>query len=193
MVLGLVKLQSRAIPIYNNSNYMLMCSCCFFCTYGTERLKILVLGFGIEAGTVFVNLRQVAVTKDQGIGEVSLQTGEHRVQGAFLCRGAGVGVTAFLIQSALVADSNAVGIVVPGMGAGYLLAPAGVDEPVAGDVVVVADTVKATGFVAGIEVLYCEILVAACCTAVYDYQIDSSHIYSVLEFVLDRSSLCSSA
>jgi len=135
-------------------------------------LQILVLGFGIEAGTVLMDLWQVAVAEDQSIGEVGLQTGEHRVQGAFLCRGAGVGVTAFLVQSALVADSNALGIVVSGMGAGYLLALAGVDEPVPGDVVVVTYTVKATGFVAGIEVLFSEILVAACCTAMYDYQIE---------------------
>ena len=119
-----------------------------------------------------MDLWQVAVAEDQSIGEVGLQTGEHRVQGAFLCRGAGVGVTAFLVQSALVADSNALGIVVSGMGAGYLLALAGVDEPVPGDVVVVTYTVKATGFVAGIEVLFSEILVAACCTAMYDYQIE---------------------
>lgn len=133
------------------------------------------------------------MTEDEGIGVVGLQTGEHRLEGKFLCRGSGVVITTILIQSPFVADAYAVGVVVPGMGAGYFLTPTGVDVPVAGDVVVVADTVITTGSVARIEVLYGEVRVAARCTAVNYYQVDSSHICTVLKCLLVRSGSCSFA
>ena len=133
------------------------------------------------------------MTEDEGIRVVGLQTGEHRLEGKFLCRGSGVVITTILIHSPFVADAYAVGVIVSGMGAGYFLTPTGVDVPVAGDVVVVADTVIATCSVARIEVLYGEVCVAARGTAVNYYQVDSSHICTVLKCLLVRSGSCSFA
>ena len=133
------------------------------------------------------------MAKDERIGVVGLQTGEHRLEGKFLCRGSGVVITTILIHSPFVADAYAVGVVVPGMGTGYILTPTGVDVSVAGDVVVVADTVITTGSVARIEVLYGEVRVAARCTAVNYYQVDSSHICTGLKCLLVRSGSCSFA
>ena len=133
------------------------------------------------------------MTEDECIRVVGLQTGEYRLEGKFLCRGAGVVITTILIQTTLVADADAVGVVVSGMGAGHFLTPTGVDVSVAGDVVVVADTVIATCSVARIEVLYCETRVAARGTAVNYYQVDSSHICTVLKCLLVRSGSCSFA
>ena len=133
------------------------------------------------------------MTEDEGIGVVGLQTGEHRLEGKFLCRGSGVVITTILIQSPFVADAYAVGVVVSGMGAGYFLTPTGVDVSVTGDVVVVADTVITTGSVARIEVLYGEVRVAARGTAVNYYQVDSSHICTGLKCLLVRSGSCSFA
>ncbi len=41
-----------------------------------RRLEVGVLGLGIEAGTVFTDVRQVAMAEDGGIGVVFLQTAE---------------------------------------------------------------------------------------------------------------------
>ena len=94
------------------------------------------------------------MTEDECIRVVGLQTGEHRLEGKFLCRGSGVVITTIYIQSPFVADADAVGVVVSGMGTGYILTPTGVDVSVAGDVIMVADTIIATASVARIEVLY---------------------------------------
>ena len=133
------------------------------------------------------------MTEDECIRVVGLQTGEHRLEGKFLCRGSGVVITTIYIQSPFVADADAVGVVVSGMGTGYILTPTGVDVSVAGDVIMVADTIIATASVARIEVLYGEVRVAARCTAVNYYQVDSSHICTGLKCLLVRSGSCSFA
>ena len=108
---------------------------------------------GVETGTGLADAGEVAVTEDLGIGEVEAEAAEQFFHGDLLCFGAGVGRTTLGIESAFVADAYAVLVVVESVGAYFVLGAAGVEGAVAGDVVVIADTVIATGFMAGFELL----------------------------------------
>ena len=68
-------------------------------------LQILILCDGIEAGAVLVDIGQVAVAEDPGIGMGLLQATEQTQQGAFLSRCAGIIGVAVLVQTALVAHA----------------------------------------------------------------------------------------
>ena len=94
---------------------------------------------------------QFAVADDLGVGIVLLQREEQREESFFLGRGAGVGGAAFLVETALVADADGVGVVVAGMGADHLFWTAKVELAVAGDVVVVAAAFPAFGLVHLVE------------------------------------------
>ena len=94
---------------------------------------------------------QFAVADDLGIGIVLLQGAEQREESFFLSRSAGVGGAAFLVETALVADTDGMGVVVAGMGADHLFGAAEVQLSVAGDVVVVAAAFPAFGLVHLVE------------------------------------------
>ena len=113
-------------------------------------LNVLVLLLGIEAGAAFTYVREVAVTEDDGLGVVDAERLEQGVQSGFLRCGAGVLGTALGVETALVADADAVLVVVAGMGAGEVLMARLVQLAVAGDVVVVAGEAEAA-VVAGDE------------------------------------------
>ena len=74
-----------------------------------------------ERGASLMHTFELAVADNLSIGVVHLQRVEQREESPFLGRGAGVGSTAFLIETTLVADADRVGIVVAGMGADHLL------------------------------------------------------------------------
>ena len=93
------------------------------------------------------------MTDDLGIGVVGEETLQQLCHGAFLHRRAGVGRSAVLVQTALVADADAVGVVALGMGTGGGLGAARIDGAVLGDVVVVARGGETTGFVTRLKVL----------------------------------------
>lgn len=92
----------------------------------------------IEAGAGFPDPGQVAVTDDEGVGIVGAETLEERLHCGFLGRRAGVGGAPLSVESALVADTDAVGVVAAGVGAGLALGAAGIEHAVTGDVVVIA-------------------------------------------------------
>ena len=102
---------------------------------------------------------ELTVADDLGIGVVELQRGEQRLEGQLLGRGTGVGGTALLVEAALVADADGVGVVVAGVGTDHLFGTAEVQLAVAGDVVVVAAALPATGFVHLVEQLHGNVLV----------------------------------
>ena len=95
---------------------------------------------------------QVTVTEDEGIGVVGLQRAEEGMEGSLLLRGAGVVRTALGGQAALIADADAVLVIVAGMCARQILVPRLVHLSVAGDIIMVAGEAEA-GVVAGNEVL----------------------------------------
>ena len=110
-----------------------------------------------------------------GIRIVLFQRDEQRVESELLGWGAGVVGTPLLIETALVADADGVGVVVAGVCADHLLGTAEVQLSVAGDVVVVAAALPATGFVHLVEPFQRNMLVRSRCRAVNDNQIYSSH------------------
>ena len=68
-------------------------------------LQILILCDGIEAWAVLVDIGQVAVAEDPGIGVRGLQLLQQFQQGALLPWGTGVGGVAVLVQTTLVAHA----------------------------------------------------------------------------------------
>ena len=138
-------------------------------------LEGLVFGLGVEAGAGLVDTGEVAVTEDLGLGVVLLQGTEQGGHGCLLEVGTGVGGIAALVESALVADTEAVGIEPLGMGTGLVLGAPDMQMAVTGDVVVVAAAVEAPCTVAGFKGIKRKRLVATCGRAVNDNQIDLSH------------------
>ena len=114
-----------------------------------------------EGWAGLVDALELAVADDLGIGIIHLQRVEQREEGLLLGQGAGVGSTAFLIETTLVAHSDRVGIVVAGVGADHRLGATEVQLSVAGDVVVIAAALPAAGLVHLVEHLQRYMLVGS--------------------------------
>ena len=71
----------------------------------------------VEAGAVLVDVGEVAMAEDAGIGVGLLQATEQAQQGAFLAGRAGVGGVAVLVVATFVADAQWMAVVAYGMGA----------------------------------------------------------------------------
>ena len=101
-----------------------------------------VFAGGVEAGAGFLGV-QVAMAQDEGVGKEFPQLAQQGQQAGFLGQGAGVFRLAAGIQTAFVADADAVAVVVLAVGAYGVQGAAAVDGAVAGQVVVVADVFEA--------------------------------------------------
>ena len=64
-----------------------------------------IFRLGIEARTILVDVGEVAVSEDAGIGMGFLQAAEQAQQGAFLAGCAGVGGIAVFVQATFIADT----------------------------------------------------------------------------------------
>ena len=82
---------------------------------------------------------QFAMAHNGGIGVVFLEGTEEGDEGRTLFGGAGVGGSAFLVQTSFIADADGMGIVVSGMHANLLFFAGLIDLSVFLDVVVIAD------------------------------------------------------
>ena len=102
------------------------------------------------------------------IGIVLFQRDKQCVESELLGWCPGVVGTSLLIETALVADADGVGIIMPGVGTDHLLRTAEVQLSVAGDVVVVAAALPATCLVHLVELLHGDVLVRSRCRAVND-------------------------
>ena len=129
----------------------------------------------IEARTVLSDIRQVAVAQDLGIGIIHAQAMQQFLHRHFLCQGTGVGGMAVRVESALIADTYGVGVVVAGMSPSDALRPAGIEGAVLGDVIVIADGVEAAGLMTGFQLFNSEVLVDSRGAAMHHNQIDVSH------------------
>lgn len=138
----------------------------------------------IEARTVLSDIRQVAVAQDLGIGIIHAQAMQQFLHRHFLCQGTGVGRMAVLVESALIADTYGVGVVVAGMSPCDALRPAGIEGAVLGDVIVIADAVEAAGLMTGFQLFNSEVLVHSRGAAMHHNQIDVSHDIRFLPFYL---------
>ena len=109
------------------------------------------------------------MAEDGGIGIVEAEAMEEFLHRHLLSEGTSVGRFAVGIESALIADADAVGIVVSGVSANLSLRSARVEGAVLGDIVVVADGFETSCEVAGFQVFYREVLGRTGCRAVqYD-------------------------
>ena len=127
----------------------------------------------VEARTVLADIRaELAVAQDAGVRIVRLQLAEQIEERTLLGVGAGVGRPALLVQTAFVADADAVVVPAGGMGTDVVDVvdgTAAVHLAIAGDVEVVADVGKATLQVAAAQGFDREVDIAARGTAM-DYQ-----------------------
>ena len=124
---------------------------------------------GIEARAFLAHAREVTMAEDLGVRIVGAEALEEFLQRDVLCLGTSVGRFAVGIKSALIADADAVGIVVSGVSANLSLRSARVEGAVLGDVVVVADGFETSCEVAGFQVFYREVLGRTGCRAMqYD-------------------------
>ena len=113
---------------------------------------------GVEAWTILANAGEVTMTEDGGIGVVEAEALEEFLHRYLLCEGTGVGRFAIGIESALIADGDAVGVVVSDVSTDLSLWAARVEGTILGDVVVVADGFETSCEVAGFQVFDCEVL-----------------------------------
>lgn len=99
----------------------------------------------IERWTLLVNAREISMTQDLGfriVGAETLQKLSHR---SLLRWRAGVGRTTIGIQTTLVTDADAVGVVMTGMSARLRLRTARINHSVLRDVIVITDVTETTG------------------------------------------------
>ena len=101
-------------------------------------LQARILFLSIEAGAVLVDVGEVAMAEDAGIGVGFLQATEQAQQGAFLAGCASVGSVAVFVEAPFVADAERVLVVAYGVCAHQLFVARLVGLAVACDVVVVA-------------------------------------------------------
>lgn len=146
-------------------------------------LQILILCDGIEAGAVFVDVGQVAVTEDPSIGVRGLQAAQQPEQGAFLPRSTGVGGVAVLVVATFVADAQRMAVVAYGVGAHQLLVARLVGPTVAGDVVVIARESEPFRVTAD-EGCHGKVLVRARGRTVDDNQINVAHDCTKNELIM---------
>lgn len=110
------------------------------------------------------------MTQNSGTRIAENQTLQECLQRVLLCRGSGIGRLSVLVQSALIAYSDGMGVVVAGMGTDLVLRTAGIDNTVLGDVEVIAYSGETAGTVACFQIFYREVPGNAGGTAMYHNQ-----------------------
>lgn len=140
-----------------------------------EVIDVGVLALHIQAGTGLVDIGQIAMTDDLGLGVGQLQTLQEVVEGSLLRWCTSIIVTTLRIETAFVTDTNSVLVVVAGVGPSHFLRATGMDFSIPGDIVVVAATGIAFGSMTAFEVIEAEGLVAARRTAVQHHVLHFEH------------------
>ena len=121
------------------------------------------------AGARLLHAWQVAMSQNGGNGrELLLELHDQRSHRLLLLRGAGVSRSSLLIQSAFIADTDAVGIISLGMCSHTLQRTGFLDAPIASDITMVADEAPVVDLHMIVEeLLHCIVAVAAGSTAMY--------------------------
>ena len=99
----------------------------------------------IKTWTLLVNTREISMPQNLGfriVGAETLQKLSHR---SLLGWRTGVGRTTIGIQTTLVTDADAVGVVMTGMSARLRLRTARINHSVLRDVIVITDVTETTG------------------------------------------------
>ena len=98
----------------------------------------------IETWTLLVNAREISMTQDLGFRIVGAETLQKRSHRCLLRWRAGVGRTTIGIQTTLVTDADAVGVVMTGMSSRLRLRTARINHSVLRDVIVLTDVTENT-------------------------------------------------
>ena len=99
----------------------------------------------IETWTLLVNAREISMTQDLGLRIVGAETLQKLSHRSLLGWRAGVGRMGFGIQTTLVTDADAVGVVMTGMCTRLRLRTARINHSVLRDVIVITDVTETTG------------------------------------------------
>ena len=99
----------------------------------------------IETWTLLVNAREISMTQDLGFRIVGAETLQKLSHCCLLRWRAGVGRTGIGIQTTLVTDADAVGVVMTGMSARLRLRTARINHSVLRDVIMVTDVTETSG------------------------------------------------
>ena len=146
-------------------------------------LQARILFLSIEAGTGLMDVGEVAMAEDAGIGMGLLQATEQTQQGAFLAGCAGVSGVAMFVEATFIADAERVLVVAYGVGTHQLFVARLVGPAVAGDVVVIARESEPFRVTAD-EGCHGEVLVRARGRTVDDNQIDVAHDCTKNELIM---------
>ncbi len=146
-------------------------------------LEARILFLSIEAGAVLVDVGEVAMAEDAGIGMDFLQATEQTQQGTFLAGRTGIGGVAVFVQTAFVADTERVLVIAYGVGAHQLFVARLIGPAVAGDVVVVARESEPFRVTAD-EGCHGKVLVRARGRTVDDNQINVAHDCTKNELIM---------
>ena len=130
-----------------------------------------------------MDVGDVAVAEDAGIGMGFLQATEQVQQGAFLAGRAGIGGVAMLVEATFVTDTERVLVVAYGVGTNELFMARLVGPAVAGDVVVVAREPEPFRVTAD-EGCHGKVLVRARGRTVDDNQINVAHDCTKNELIM---------
>lgn len=98
----------------------------------------------IKTGTLLVNAREISMTQNLGFRIVDTETLQKLSHRCLLRWCAGVGRTGFGIQTTLVTDADAVGVVMTGMSSRLRLRTARINHSVLRDVIVITDVSETT-------------------------------------------------
>lgn len=122
----------------------------------------------IERWTLLVNTWEISMTQNLGFGKVGTETLQKLSHCCLLRWRAGVGRTGIGIQTTLVTDADAVGIVMTGMSSWLRLRMARINLSVLRDVIMVTDVTETSGKMTRLQFAYREVLGNSGGTAVDD-------------------------
>ena len=126
------------------------------------------------ARTILPYARQIPMSHHTCIGIILFQSLQEFLQGILLPCGTGITRPPADVQASFVADADAMGIVAGGMCPHLIERTPGMNHPIAGDVVVIADVGEATGTMVTTAVVHGVTLRGAGGTTMYHYQVDAA-------------------
>lgn len=135
---------------------------------------------GIKTRTILLHTRQIAVAQDGGIRIILSQRIQQLLKRNLLRLSTRIRRMTILVQTTLVADANAMQVVVTGMRTHLVLMTARKQSAVLGDVIMVTNLCEATSLVARLQILNAEVLVHTGSAAMHYNQINSSLTFHFL-------------
>ena len=122
-----------------------------------------------------MDVGQITVADDLGLGVGQLQTLQEVVEGGLLRWRTGILVASLRVETTFVTDANGVLVVVAGVGSSHFLRTPEMDFSISGYIVVVAAAIKAARSVTAFEVFERKFLITACCAAVQHHELHFKH------------------